>query len=72
MSVRMRAAGWTMSRSCHVSLAVSLWGATNLHDGGAVICDGLPAVGVDEEKVPTIGPERALDGGLDGEAGVDV
>lgn len=47
-------------------------GVPHLHDGRAVVCDGLPAILVDHEHVAAIGPEGGLDGGLDGKTGVDV
>lgn len=69
MSVKMRAAGWTMSSSCSCRDGISKGGqkapekaGTHLHDGGTVVSDCLLAILVDEQQVAAIGPEGALDG----------
>lgn len=45
---------------------------TNLHDGSAVICNGLLAILVNHEQVTTVRTKSGLDGGLDSETGIDV
>lgn len=42
------------------------------HHGGAVVGDGLAAIGVDEEQIAAVGAEGGFYGGLHGEARVDV
>jgi hypothetical protein len=57
MSVRMRAAGCTMSRSCAVLdvAHVLVQQYSYLHDCGAIICDRLLAVHVHHEQVTAVG-----------------
>jgi hypothetical protein len=43
-----------------------------LHDRRAVICNRLLAILVDHQQVAAIGAQRRLDGGLDGQTGIDV
>ena len=43
-----------------------------LHDGGAVVGDGLSAILVDQQQVTAVGAERALDGRLHRETCIDV
>jgi hypothetical protein len=45
---------------------------TDLHDGGTVVGDSLPAILVDHEKVTAIGAECGLDSRLNSETCVDV
>jgi len=47
-------------------------GRSNLHDGGAVVGDGLLAILVHHEQVAAVGAQRGLYRGLDGQAGIDV
>lgn len=70
MSTRIRAAGWTISRSFADMLAYGLFMpsrmsymtrcvksfgvASNLHDGGAVVGDGLLAILINHQQVPAV------------------
>lgn len=45
---------------------------SDLHDCGAIVCDGLLAIGIDHEQVTAIWAEGVLDGPLYGETGIDV
>lgn len=43
-----------------------------LHDGSAVIGNGLSAIGINEQEITTIRAECAFDSSLNCQAGVDV
>lgn len=45
---------------------------TNLHDGSAVVGNGLLAILIDHEQIATVGTESRLYRGLHGETGIDV
>ena len=84
ISVRTRAAGWTMSRSyIHWKTIFQQRGAclrhlyctsekTNLHHRRAVICNRLLAVCIYHQQISSVGTKGALDRGLDRNAGIDV
>jgi hypothetical protein len=43
-----------------------------LHDCGAIVGDGLPAILIDHEQITAIWSQGSLDRGLYSKAGVDV
>ena len=45
---------------------------TYLHYRGAIVGDGLSALIIDQQQVPTIGAQRALDRRLHRQTGIDV
>jgi hypothetical protein len=46
--------------------------ASNLHDGGTIVGDGLSAILVHHQKVTAVRTKSGFDSGLDGETGIDV
>lgn len=81
MSTRIRAAGWTISRS-YSGAQVRFWELvkykddaekeTHLHDGGAVVGNSLLAILVNHQEVTSVGAQRGLYRGLHSETGIDV
>lgn len=78
MSVRMRAAGCTISNSYVKSQQPSpatlftITNSTHLHHRSSIVGDGLPAVIVDKQQIPSIWTESALNRRLHRNAGINV
>lgn len=83
MSTRIRAAGWTMSRSCCSQRTGSSVHAmrgrgrgrgrrANLHDRRAIVGNRLPAVLVHHQQVAAVGTQSGLHRALNRQTGIDI